>query len=324
MMIIKSPVRIDLAGGTLDIWPLSTIFAPSVCVNIAIDLFVKVKVQKVSGSAVVIEVLHWGKTINYYSCVKEKDKTLFHRMLDIFPVKGYRFTVDCKSPAGAGLGGSSALVIAFLTALIRTKGLKISTKELVDIAKNIEARHLGIPTGVQDYVASIKGGLSLIHSNHDGFSFKSLKINKKEIEKRVSLFYSGQSRISATANWLMFKKAIEGDKKTLTIFKAIAKNSLSVKKEITSSNYDKLGRLLDKENSLREQLGSAVIPASMKKLFKIAKDNGGFPKICGAGGGGCFIIWHKPNKKEKVLSALKEAGVTNLPFKLASPSIIIK
>ncbi len=317
----KAPTRIDLCGGTLDIWPLSVIFAPALSVNAAIDLYATVTATKKGKEGAVIHAKHLGVTIAYRPDVPERSKTLFHRALDFIPANGWHFEADCLSPAGAGLGGSSSLLIAFLKTLVKINGLRMSDDEVLEAAKNIEARHLGIPTGVQDYVAALSGGVNAVLNLNEGQSHERLTIPAAEIESRVVLVYSGQSRISGVPNWSMLKKAVEKDKTTVAAFAAIAKNSLAVSASLLEGFYGRVGKLIDAESAMRERLGKGVVTPELRRAFAVARKKGGHPKVCGAGGGGCFLVWCDPAKKAAIAAAMTGMGMRVLDFRIAYPSL---
>lgn len=317
----KAPTRIDLCGGTLDIWPLSVLFAPAMSVNAAISLYATVTATKTKKKGAVIHARHLGATIAYDPATPEKKKTLFHRALDFIPVEGWHFEADCLSPAGAGLGGSSSLLIAFLKTLTKINNLKMADGDLLDVAKNIEARHLGIPTGVQDYVAALSGGVNGVLNLNEGQTYERLEVPAAELEQRIVLVYSGQSRVSGVPNWLMLKKAVERDTVTRAAFTAIAKNSLALSATLLDGLYNHVGKLIDVESAMREKLGKGIITPKLRSAFALAKKNGGHPKVCGAGGGGCFIVWCAPEKKPAIAAAMSKAGMRVLDFTLAQPQL---
>lgn len=318
MITVKAPTRIDLAGGTLDIWPLSVMFAPSVSINAAIDLYATVTARKTGrkGGAV-IRSRQLGKAILYSPNTPEEKKTLFHRALDFMPADGWEFEAETMSPAGAGLGGSSALLIAFLRTLTAIRGMEEEKELTLETAKNIEARHLGIPTGVQDYVAALVGGVNAVLNLREGQVYENVDLPAAELERRIVLVYSGESRISGTPNWSMLKKAVEKDRATVSAFSAIAKNSTALLRTLSNGNWDKVGRHIDAESAHREKLAKGIITPALKKAFAAAKRAGGHPKVCGAGGGGCFIVWCTPSRRDAVAEAMTGRGLRVLPFKLA-------
>lgn len=317
----KAPTRIDLCGGTLDIWPLSVMFAPAISVNAATSLYATVTAAKSGKKGAIIHAPHLGTVITYDPATPEKKKTLFHRALDFIPAEGWHFEADCLSPAGAGLGGSSALLIAFLKTLAKINNLKMADGDLLDAAKNIEARHLGIPTGVQDYVAALSGGVNGVLNLHEKQTYERLDVPAAELERRVVLVYSGQSRVSGVPNWLMLKKAVEQDAVTRAAFTAIAKNSLELSAMLLEGFYDRIGKLIDVESAMREKLGKGIITPKLRRAFAIAKKNGGHPKVCGAGGGGCFIVWCAPEKKPVIAAAMAKTGMRVLDFTVGAPQL---
>ncbi|GMT41691.1 MAG: dehydrogenase [bacterium] len=318
MEIIKAPARIDLAGGTLDIWPLSVIFAPSYCINVAINLYATVRAERNKNiEGLVIHEKRLRKTIRLPRRVSEAGETLYDRAFRQIPVSGWEFTVECESPAGAGLGGSSALLIALLKMLCRLSRKKMPDYKILRIAQDIEARHLGIPTGVQDYVAALGGGMNIVQNGVGGLTFSRLRLKAAEIEKRVVLAYSGKSRVSGKTNWQQFKRAIEVDKTARRVFSGIAENSLRVMEALESGRFSETGTFLFHENSLREKLGRSIIPARLRYVFEILRKAGGYPKICGAGGGGCFMVWCEPETRKNIISILLRHNMEPLNFRPA-------
>lgn len=317
MITVKAPTRIDLAGGTLDIWPLSVLFAPSASINAAIDLNASIEARRTKGRGVVIKNANTGEAVKYSPKTAENKKSLFDRALDFAPVNGWEFSATSSVPPGSGLGGSSSMLIAFLRILDEIRGCGTSDGDVLEVAKNIEARHLGIPTGAQDYVAALNGGVNALIHAKEGSEHRRLKVNPEELQSRVVLAYSGVSRVSGAPNWLMLKKAVEKDAKTVRAFEKIAANSLEILSALANGRYSRVGGLVDAESAQRGLLGRGVITPLLKTAFAVAAKNGGHPKVCGAGGGGCFIVWCEPSRKGLITSALVESGLRTLDFKVA-------
>ena len=321
MITVKAPTRIDLAGGTLDIWPLSVIFSPSVCINVAIDLYAQIKAERRKEiNGIVIQTKDSVGGISYPRKVSESKKNLFDRALEHFALSGYLLTVDYQSPQGAGLGGSSALLIAFIRMLSRLSRKQMSEIEILRLAQNIEARHLGIPTGVQDYVAALRGGVNAVENGIGGLSMERLKVKPLEIQKRVMVVYSGKSRVSGDFNWMKIKKALDGDRLTCRLFGKIAENSLKVRVALENGKFSEAGALIGQENMLREKLGSQVVPVRLKKIFAKVRRLGGHPKICGAGGGGCFMVWCEQDLRGDIASLIIKSGMEPLDYRVSLPA----
>lgn len=170
MMINSSaPTRIDIAGGTSDIWPLYLFHPRARTVNVAIDQRARAKVEQTPGNAIEIKSEDQGHemrlpSIDYLEKIESgQPLELILRLIDFFkPQGGLRITTQCMSPAGAGLGGSSALTISLAAALNSLVKSRYSREELITISKNVETQVLKIPAGVQDYYPAMYGGLNSV------------------------------------------------------------------------------------------------------------------------------------------------------------------
>lgn len=76
---------------------------------------------------------------------------LLGRLVHRFGARGLRLTTRGESPAGAGIAGSSALNIAICGALARFTDQDLDPEALMDVAKDVEAQVIHVPTGLQDY-----------------------------------------------------------------------------------------------------------------------------------------------------------------------------
>jgi D-glycero-alpha-D-manno-heptose-7-phosphate kinase len=119
----SAPTRIDLAGGTVDIWPLYLFHHDAQTINCAISLRARCRLTPRADSRIVIR----------------------------FEAEGLELTTSSDSPVGAGIAGSSALNVAVCGALARHRQLDLSDAALLQIAMNVEAQAIDVPTGVQDY-----------------------------------------------------------------------------------------------------------------------------------------------------------------------------
>ena len=92
-------------------------------------------------------------------------------------------------PAGAGLGGSSALAIACIGALNRLVGNRYEERKFVTIAANVESTVIKVPAGFQDYYPPLFGSVSCVHFRADGIEREELDINTEELEKNRDLLH---------------------------------------------------------------------------------------------------------------------------------------
>ena len=150
-------------------------------------------------------------------------------------------------PAGAGLGGSSALNIALCGALARTTGRRYSRQEILEIAKNIEAIVIRVPTGCQDYYPALYGGANALHLERDGVRREALPLPVAEVERRFAICYTGQPRNSAINNWEVMKAHIDGDLRVRRNFSQIVSIAGEMRRALLTTDWGSMANLLARE-----------------------------------------------------------------------------
>ena len=76
--------------------------------------------------------------------------------------QGCEVYLQCDAPPGSGLGTSSTVMVALLTAMARWKGIELDGYAMADLAYKVEREDLGIDGGYQDQYASTFGGFNFI------------------------------------------------------------------------------------------------------------------------------------------------------------------
>src|SRR5438270_13919868 len=156
-MIIESsaPTRIDLAGGTIDIWPLYLFHPGASTVNVAISLNAHCLIETREDRRIILESR--DREVKFETSIEQIDGLLHEERLELIsklvhffkPAKGFHLVAHGEAPAGAGLGGSSALAIACIGALNRLVADRYPEKKFVTIAANIESTVIEVPAGFQ-------------------------------------------------------------------------------------------------------------------------------------------------------------------------------
>ena len=198
---------------------------------------------------------------------------------------------DSESPAGAGISGSSALMIASTAALARFTDRNLTLEQMRVIAQNVEAQIIQVPTGCQDYYPALYGGTSAIHLDADGIHREAVAIVPEEIESRFVLAYTGAPRKSGINNWEVFKAHINGDKRVFRNFERIVEIARAMHQALADAKWDEVARLLREEWKLRRSNAPGITTPLIDKLISVtARQGGRAAKACGAGGGGCVIF----------------------------------
>lgn len=325
----SAPTRIDLAGGTLDIWPINLLFDGAVTLNMAIDIRVSVEVKARKGSRILLisDDRKLKKEFSSLNAVHHRHGlALLSRVVKNFlePGKGVSIRTKSDAPAGAGLAGSSALNIALCGALARFTGVKLSHGKLIDTAKDIEAGLLKVPTGLQDYGAAVYGGVNAFTYPPGGMKRETLTGAEPVLERRTLLFYSGAERVSGVNNWEMMKRVIDGDKKTITRFQSIARYARCAVNALKENDVSAFDKAVNNEWKARREIFPAISTPVIDKAIKAGRKAGATAaRICGAGGGGCFFIFAEPEKREAITRAVESAGPRRLSFKLSKKGLTI-
>ena len=184
----SAPTRIDLAGGTLDIWPLYLFHDGAQTLNAALSLRAHCSIAPRSDRRILIasddtnrrvEVDHWSELKGHH------DLKLLGLLLHYFQVDGLEVRTRSESPVGAGIAGSSALNIAVCGALAAWTEQRVSDEQLLQIAMNVEAQAIDVPTGVQDYRPAMYGGVSAVELRVDGVKRVGLPVDADELSRHV-------------------------------------------------------------------------------------------------------------------------------------------
>ena len=198
---VTAPTRIDLAGGTLDIYPLYILENGGLTLNAAINLCSEVKVEPRPDPGIGIHardldlVLEAPGLEGLHSEGKFSPLDLIVRVLKFYkPSRGLNVWTKTNLPPGSGLGGSSSLVISLSSALVQLENLPISKNQIIDFGANIEMQSIRIPTGKQDYYPAAFGGFSALWFELDGVSRESLLFSGQfltQFQSRMLLGYTG-------------------------------------------------------------------------------------------------------------------------------------
>ncbi len=317
----QTPCRADLAGGTIDLWPLYLFHPGAVTVNVALSIGTSCRVTPLPGKTIQLKSLDTGREerfadLNELRRAKRFQHPLAARLVLFFaPESGLAIETNSASPAGAGISGSSALMIATTAALARYTGRKLEREDIRVLAQNVEAQLINVPTGCQDYYPALYGGVSAVHLDPDAIRREALRVDSAQIEGRFLLAYTGAPRQSGINNWEVFKAHINGDRRVFRNFEQIAAIARGMRDALIAADWGDVARLLREEWKLRRTNAPGITTPLIDKLVATALRQGGrAAKVCGAGGGGCVVFCVEQGAKPRVAEALTAAGAQVLPF----------
>lgn len=332
-MLIESsaPTRVDLAGGTIDIWPLYLFHPGAATVNFATSLRAYCRIETRDDSRIVLEsrdrkLAFETELAALEDLIREERLELISKLVHFFkPTTGFHLTANSEVPAGAGLGGSSALAIACIGALNRLVGNRYAERKFVAIAANIETTVIRVPAGFQDYYSALYGAASCIHYEPDGITREALKIDQAKLESRISICYTGEPRLSGTNNWDICKRHIDGDPELFELFDGIRDSAIAMRQALLADDWTRVSEVMRAAYPNRKRLAPGVTTPQMERLVEKALANGAeAAKICGAGGGGCIAFLCGEGRKADVERALiGEDGAEIIDWKFSQEGLTV-
>jgi D-glycero-alpha-D-manno-heptose-7-phosphate kinase len=329
-IVAHAPCRVDLAGGTLDLWPLYLFHPGAVTVNFAVNILTRCKVTRLTDDKIRLksidtkveeEFRNFGELC---SARKFKHPLAAHLVRFFAPDGGFEVETHSESPAGAGISGSSALMIATTAALARYTGKKLDREQIRVIAQNVEAQLIKVPTGCQDYYPALYGGVSAIHLDPDGIHHAAVRVAPEELDRRFVLVYTGAPRKSGINNWEVFKAHINGDKKIFHNFERIGEIARAMHHALSMADWKQVAKLIREEWKLRKTNSPRITTPMIEKLIAVALRQGALAaKVCGAGGGGCVVFLTEPENREHISAAIRSYGGHVLPAMVARDGLTV-
>ena len=327
----SAPTRIDLAGGTIDIWPLYLFHDGATTINAAISLRAHASVEPRTDHCLELRSLDTDRTVrarDWSDLDPAGELPLLALLARHYRLENATLVTRGESPAGAGIAGSSALTIAICGALARWRGATNSpldpfeAEQLLQIAMNVECQTIRVPTGVQDYRPALYGGIAAIELRVDGIRRVGLDVDPYELERRIVLAYTGAPRNSGTNNWEITKRHLDGDRHIFDCFERIRDTAVAMRAALERRDWTEVGRQIALEWDNRKRLAPGVTTPAIEDLIARASAAGATAaKVCGAGGGGCLFCYGPPEARTAIADALQRAGARILDYHIETEGL---
>jgi D-glycero-alpha-D-manno-heptose-7-phosphate kinase len=298
----RVPVRLDLAGGTLDIWPVYlTLPLPAVTVNVAVDLPARARVSPAPGGKIRLTNRNRGDVVGFPSVealrsALTRDDFAAVRLLAraveaVVPEGGLDLETEATSPAGAGLGGSSALLACVVATLAEAAGRPLDLESVRRLAQDLETWVIAGPTGYQDYYPALHGGCLALEGRPGGIDVERLPVDLDALGRRLRLVYTGAPRMSGVTNWGAMKAWFDREPATRTALVEIARLAVDVRAALRAGDLDRALAAVVEEGRVRRRLAPGIATAEIDAVDRAAVAAGALgTKILGAGGGGCVLV----------------------------------
>jgi D-glycero-alpha-D-manno-heptose-7-phosphate kinase len=315
MILSRAPVRFSLGGGGTDL--------PSYCdahggflVAAAIDKYIYVAANK----------RFYPNTLLKYAKTEEVERIedihhpLFREALRLVPVPpGVELVSIADLPANSGLGSSSSFTVALVNALHAYRREFVATEQLAREACQIEIDILKEPIGKQDQYISAYGGITAFTFEPGGGVTVERVPMKTEVvedlEMNLLVFYSGIER-RASDVLREQKKTIAGNKDdAVERMHRIKALGYETKRILTTGSIDQYGDLLHEHWMNKRKLAANMTDGTIDEHYEAARKAGAIGgKLMGAGGGGFFMFYVRPESRRRVYEVLVARGLKPLRF----------
>jgi D-glycero-alpha-D-manno-heptose-7-phosphate kinase len=230
--------------------------------------------------------------------------------------------VHCDAPPGSGTGSSASVGVALLGLLNHLKLRHnhhdiLSRFDIAELACQIE-QELGIVGGKQDQYAAALGGFNYMEFYDDHVAVEPLLPSPPvlcELSKRLVLYYTGQSRLSGETNQRMIAAYEAGEPQVVGALQEIKAVAQALYRALLAEDLGAFAELLHREWEARKLLAPGVVTEQMEALREVVCRAGALStKVCGAGGGGCLLIYCDDDREGAVRRALAEQSGMVLDF----------
>ena len=307
-VLATAPCRADLAGGTLDIWPLGVIHRGALTVNMAVEVPVRLEVDLAGRPGRVAHAVGDGAWRELGPDDSDSDLTAAV-CFGLRVAGGLRVRVLDQAPVGSGLGGSSSYAVALARAVLVLEERTMDDRAVVALVRDLEARILSAPTGVQDHWSAARGGVIAVHLEAGGEVVEDLAVDSDWLRGRASVFFTGITHHSGMVNWQVFRRRMEGDPTTTSALEAVAEAARACRHALLRADEVGCGAAIADEWAARKRLAPEVCPKVLETLEHAALSAGARSfKACGAGGGGSVLLWHPRGVREPIERALTAAA----------------
>jgi D-glycero-alpha-D-manno-heptose-7-phosphate kinase len=332
----RAPVRIDLSGGTIDLWPIHlTLPEPGVTVNVALDVPVTVRVRRREDGVVRVASIDAHAEETYTSAAELRSRVGRHRgplplharaVAAAWDETGVDVVSEATSPQGAGLGGSSALLATLVSVLAAARGAPLDADSALNLSQDLETAVVAAPTGYQDYYPPLLGGCLALEGAPGGVRVERLPVDLAALARRLRLVYTGAPHRSGFTNWSMMRAYFDGEPATVSALHEIAEISRDVRKSLRHGELDEALRAVVTEGAVRRRIAPGVTTEMIDSLDAAVRAAGALgTKILGAGGGGCVLVVLRDDREPAGLSnALSTGGGRPMPLRLPADGLVVR
>lgn len=317
----RAPVRVSFGGGGSD---LTHYFENNygAVINSAVSIYSHGSMRIRDDSKIIINSLDLNKTLSANNLEEALLKNDYFGLIQsllhvVQPKYGFELSLNSDFPLGSGLGGSATLSAVVLGCFNMLRKDKWTQHELAEIAFQAERLHLGIAGGWQDQYAAVFGGFNFIEFHQDENIVSPIRLQSdiaSELEESLVLCNTGIDHHSGSIHDHQKQKM-----ESSSVQELVKKNvelTYSARKHLLKGELVRFAECLDKSWKLKRKFSDMISNDYIDAVYEGALENGALGgKLLGAGGGGFFIFYVPPFKKNALITHLKAKNLKVQPFR---------
>lgn len=323
----RAPLRISFCGGGTDVPPYCD-ERGGVILSATINRYATATVVP-GGDAFSVRSIDYDQSVSYGvddPFVYDGQLDLAKGVIDHFRRQhgltgGLEVTLHNDAPPGSGLGSSSAVTVALVSAIAELLRLPVDTYQVADLAYRIERVEVGIKGGKQDQYATTFGGFNLIEF-HPGGTVLVVPLRLRpetlwELEHSLIFTYVGGGHFSDEIITNQVRNYETRRIESLHAMDRLKVLTHDMKRALLVGDLRELGELLHLTWESKRQMAKGISTGKIDALYEAAREAGALGgKISGAGGGGFMFLLCDPLRRYAVQEALRKAGgqLVNLSF----------
>lgn len=328
----KAPLRLGLAGGGTDVSPYSDQFGGCV-LNATIDLYshCTIELLDVPRLEFIATDLDQRVELPLQAEVPLEGPLLLHRAIYNRVIRDFRgaqpvpvrVTTYSDAPPGSGLGTSSTMVVAVLTAFQELLRLPLGEYDSAHLAYVIERQDCRLSGGKQDQYAATFGGFNFMEFGaQDKVIINPLRIRDaivNELHARTLLYFTGQSRESAHIIDQQISAVRQEHPQSVDSMHEIKRIAYDMKERLLVNDVDGVCSLLRESWTAKKGMAAAISNSHIDRIADRAMEGGALAvKVSGAGGGGFMMIFADPVRRLQVQRSLEREEGYFVKFSFSS------
>tara|TARA_B110000503_G_scaffold34861_2_gene56910 strand:- start:34609 stop:35640 length:1032 start_codon:yes stop_codon:yes gene_type:complete len=324
----KAPLRLGLAGGGSDVAPYCDLYGGAV-LNASINLSSYCTIEPSDDGTVTFvatdrEERFSAASAPYYAYdgLLDLHKGVYNRIVRDFndgESLSLKISTHSDAPAGSGLGSSSTMVVAILTAFSELLHLPLGEYDVAHLAFEIERMDIGLRGGAQDQYAATFGGVNFMEFHElNRVTVNPLRIKKwilSELEASIVLYYTGVSRSSDMIIAQQIESFKSGKGKSVEAVHQLKQDASAMKDALLRGNIRRFGEILGRSWEAKRNLADMISNPQIEEVMDNARQAGARAgKVSGAGGGGFIIFIVDPLERVQLVRALNQLDGDVVPF----------